>query len=248
MTNSIAEHRLALLNELDRRAKLLAREATVGKMITPRIMTTINELYLSAKVEQISMGENFESAYHTAITGELEFFIARIHSHYSTVRKLEWKILLRRQESKSVPDIRIVRGEKTLAIIEIKAKGGWIQPFFSEDRYLRDKERFDKGASFNPDEMIRKEKEKLEKNQVKFNLERGDIYFLLPTLTLVHRKKYSATFDDYQNYFERTSGLPKQNYILLSKSLRLNLSGKFDQDNLQPTNDFERMLNELALK
>lgn len=246
--SNLVDYRLALLKELDSRAEVLARDVNQGIPITARIMATINELYLSAKIEQTRMGEDFESAYHTAITGELEFFIARIHYHYSNVRNLRWRILLRRQKNKSVPDIRIVRGEKTLAIIEIKAKGGWMQPFFSEERYKRDKERFDTGAAFNPDLLINKEKEKLENNQSRFNLGREDIYFLIPTLTLVHRKKYSATFEDYQNYFEVTSGLPKQNYILLSRSLRLNLSGNFDFDTLQPTNDFERMLSELSKK
>ena len=130
--------KLDFLNEIDQNAKNLAEEFSKGQSITSDVMKIIISLYESAKVEKEFKNEHFDSAYHSPITGNFEFFIARILYHYSNVKNLDWKILLRKQEKKAAPDIRIVKNNTNIAVIEIKAKAGWIQSVFSEERYNYD--------------------------------------------------------------------------------------------------------------
>jgi hypothetical protein len=239
------EMRLKLINEIDERAKHLARSFVDGEQITENLLKTIIELYDSAQIEKDIIDDNFEVAYHTPVTGELELLIARILFHYSKSKELGWKIFLRRQVQKTAPDIRIEINNKTIAIIEIKAKGGWIQPFLSPERYANDKVKFNLDNSFNPDSLILRQKNQLDKYKTTFEINKSNIYFFLPTLALVHRKKYETSIDEYYEYFTKTSGLPKNNYILLSENRRLDLAYKPNLDQLQPTNNFEWMLKDL---
>ncbi|MBL0255097.1 MAG: hypothetical protein IPQ27_09070 [Chitinophagaceae bacterium] len=122
--------RLAYLSDIDKIAKSIAEDFTGGQKITERLLKTIIDLYQSAKVEQAFKDEYFETAYHSPITGELEFFIARILFHYSALNDKKWKIYLRRQESKTAPDIRLLKNDKTFAIIEVKARQVGFSLFF----------------------------------------------------------------------------------------------------------------------
>lgn len=69
-----------LYQVIDKNAKSLALDFSKGKLITNRILETIIELYESAKIERDFTDDYFQTAYHSPITGELEFFISRIFS------------------------------------------------------------------------------------------------------------------------------------------------------------------------
>ena len=235
-------------DSIDKMAKKIADNFVAGGSITQEILKFINELYDSAKVEQSFKSSSFETAYHAPISSELEFYIARIFYHLSELKGKKWKILLRRQQGKTAPDIRIEKGGKTIAIVEIKAKAGWIQPFFSEQRYNIDKERFENGSSFDPDALIVKSREQLTKYFQVFAITNDDIFLFLPTLALVHRKKYNTTLEEYRNYFSQTSGFPKENLILLSENKSLDLSLAIEGKELSPTRDFEKLLDKLLKK
>ncbi len=235
-------------DSIDKMAKKIADNFVAGGSITQEILKFINELYDSTKVEQSFKSSSFETAYHAPISSELEFYIARIFYHLSELERKEWKILLRRQQGKTAPDIRIEKGGKTIAIVEIKAKAGWIQPFFSEQRYNVDKERFENGSSFDPDALIVKSREQLTKYFQVFAITNDDIFLFLPTLALVHRKKYNTTLEEYRNYFSQTSGFPKENLILLSENKSLDLSLAIEGKELSPTRDFEKLLDKLLKK
>ena len=235
-------------DSIDKMAKKIADNFVAGGSITQEILKFINELYDSAKVEQSFKSSSFETAYHAPISSELEFYIARIFYHLSELERKEWKILLRRQQSKTAPDIRIEKGGKTIAIVEIKAKAGWIQPFFSEQRYNVDKERFENGSSFDPDALIVKSREQLTKYFQVFAITNDDIFLFLPALALVHRKKYNTTLEEYRSYFSQTSGFPEENLILLSENKSLDLSLVIEGKELFPTRDFEKLLDKLLKK
>ena len=212
--------------------------------VTEKVLTAIIAMYQSAKVEHYFKDDFFDTAYHSPITGELEFFISRILYHLSKIKNKTWKILLRRQENKIVPDIRLLKENKTFAIIEVKAKAGWIQPFLSPERYQSDKNRLQKGKTgFDPDNLINISKNQLRKYFDTFGISNNDVFLFLPTLALVHRKKYTTELNGYYDYFATTSGLPKDNLILLSSNKRLDLS--YMTNDLFPTNDFEKLLTKL---
>lgn len=230
--------------EIDKTAKGISGKFNKNELITNDVLNTIIKIYQSAKVEESFKDNYFESAYHTPITGDLEFFIARILYHVSKELDKQWIVLLRCQKDKSVPDIRLVKNNKTFAIIEIKAKAGWIQPFLSPERYKRDMRKFNAGgSSFNPNDLIEKSRKQLDKYAKTFNVSKKDIFLLLPTLALVHRKKYETKLNGYYTYFSTTSNLPKKSLVLLSRNMRLDLSNV--RNELLPSNDFENLLNKL---
>lgn len=235
-------------DSIDKKAKKIADNFVAGDLVTEDILKFINELYDSAKVEQSFKTSSFETAYHAPISSELEFYIARIFYHLSELEGKKWKILLRRQQGKTAPDIRIEERGETIAIIEVKAKAGWIQPFFSEQRYNVDKERFEKGSSFDPDALIRKSKLQLTKYSETFAITNRGIFLFLPTLALVHRKKYNTSLQEYRSYFSKTSGFPEENLILLSENKYLDLSLAIEGKELSPTRDFEKLLDKLLKK
>ncbi len=243
------EARKQLLNAIDIIAEELNNEYIEEGTISLSLINSIIDIYKSAQTEEYYIDNSFETAYHTAITGELEFLISRILYHHSRVKLLGWKILLRRQEKRTVPDIRILKDDTTIAIIEIKAKGGWIQPFLSPERYRNDRKRKDYGESnFEPDELIAKQRAQLFKYQETFSLSPDRVFYFIPTMASVHRKKYKTELQDYLFYFEKNSGLPKSNLILLSSNLRLDLSKKkIDYSKLNPMDRFESMIQKLEL-
>lgn len=241
---NIVESKYNYYKFLDLKAKSIS-EKLKTKSASIELLNLIIELYKSAKVElNFTNADEFESAYHSPITSEFEFAISRILFHYSKVNNLGWKVLLRKQIAKTAPDIRIEKGNKTLAVIEIKVKAGWIQPFLSQDRFDNDSLKYkNKKSKSNPVDLVEKLKNQLLKYKNVFDLEVENIFFLLPTLDNVHRNHYKKELLDYVEYFEKTSGLPADNLILLSKNIKLNLSEPGNNPSLEPTTSFERMLN-----
>lgn len=229
---------------LDDSAKNIAISFTNNLKISEVILNQIINLYGKAKIEQHFKDDFFDSSYHAPITGDFEFFISRILYNLSKVKNKSWKILLRKQEKKYAPDIRIVRDGKTLFIVEIKAKAGWIQCFFSPDRYENDLNRFNTGRKpdFNPDDLNERVRKQFNNYHDAYNLPKNNIFLLLPTFALVHRKKYKTDLEQYYDFFEKQSGLPKNNLILLSSNLDLDLSNPKDKI-LSPTDDFDNFLN-----
>lgn len=235
--------RKSYLERLDNVAESAAKLSTDGTEISALVLKTIVELYKAAKAESSFTNDKFETAYHSPITGELEFLVARILYHYSSVNGRGWKILLRRQVNKTAPDIRIEVQGKTIAVIEVKAKAGWIQPFFSAERYALDEAKFAEGGDLNPELLVQGVRRQLDKYRVAFGLSENDVFMLLPTLALVHRKKSETDLGGYLTNFESNSGLPAANLILLSGNINLDLSYKIGE--LEPTDGFERLLQGL---
>lgn len=228
-------------DELDRVAKIAATHSLDDVQISETILRTLAQLYVAAKVEREFEDELFETAYHSPVTGELEFLVARILYHYSVRNDRGWKVLLRRQERRTAPDIRLTKGGITFAVIEIKAKAGWMQGFFSPERFARDKAKFDlKEGALDPDVRNDKSRDQLGKYFNTFDIRSEHVFLLLPTLAFVHRKKSKMDLEGYYDYFSQTSGLPRENLILLSGNMSLDLSYKMGD--LLPTGNFERML------
>lgn len=236
-------------DRLDSLANEIGDALRNGEPVSAQIMEAIVQMYDSAKTERDYECSRFECAYHTPITGEFEFLVARILYHYSEQDKLGWRVFLRRQVKKTVPDIRITNGEEPIGVIEIKSKGGWIQPFFSEEKYRADKRKLKNGQSdHDPDETIIKLKGQITKYEKVFSLKPDDIFYILPTLAQVHKNKYHAGYSDYRNYFSKTSGLPESNFVLLSSNLTLDLSNASKSLDFVPTDNFETMVASLRRK
>jgi len=233
-------------NYLDRKARHLAFNLSKGQEVTKLLLDYISELYDSAKSEKDFINDKFESAYHNPITSDLEFLIVRTLYHYSNIKNLNWKVCLRKQKGKTAPDIRVDKNNKTIAIIEIKARAGWIQPFFSQEREKKDTKKLKEGTGkYDPKDLIKNQKYQLSKYVKTFKIKKDQIFLLLPTLSGVHRKISNRKLSDYENDFAKNSGLSKDNLILLSKNLLLNLSPDCKRKNYQPTDKFERFIKKI---
>ena len=227
---------------LDRKARHIAHKLSKKQAVTKLLLDYIKELYESAKVANLQ-NKRFESAYHNPISSELEFLVARVLYHYSNFKKTDWKIYLRRQVGKTAPDIRIESNNKTRAIIEVKAKAGWIQPFFSKERYVKDMKKLRTGESeSDPGDLIQKVKKQLVKYYKTYNVKPKQVFVLLPSLKSVHRKKSTQQIKDYELQFKKNSGLPQKSLILLSNNPLLDLSSKPSRKQYQVTNNFEKFV------
>lgn len=247
MVKKLVQLKKSYYNYLDRKAKYIAFNFSGGRRITNLLLDYISELYDSAKVEKDFTNKKFESAYHPSVTPELEFLIARTLYYYSDIKNLDWKIYLRRQVKKTAPDVRIERNKKTIAIIEIKARAGWIQPFFSGEREKKDTRKLNDGiGKYDPKDLIKRQKAQLSKYVKTFKIDKEQIFLLLSTLSGVHRKNSNRKLSDYENDFIRNSGLSKDNLILLSKNLSLNLGLECKRKNYQPTNSFEEFIDKTS--
>ena len=232
---------------LDGKARHLAHLFIKRKHGTPLLLDYIGELYDSAKSDSAFKSNKFEVAYHNPISSELEFLIARVFFHYSNLKGFGWKIYLRRQFGKTAPDIRIEKGDKTIAIIEIKAKAGWIQPFFNSDRMGEDLSRWRSGKSdFNPKELIKRVQNQFQKYNKEYGIRPERVFILLPTLIHTHRKGSRRRMVDYESDFSKNSRLPKTNLILLSNNLSLDLSKNSDGSKYEPTKKLEHLFEILG--
>jgi len=232
-------------------AKDVAKKYSKGKKISEAVLKTIISLYKSAQTERrFREPGKFDCAYHAPVTHDFEFFISRILYYHNEINNLGWEILLRKQKNKIVPDVRIAIDGKNIAIIEIKAKGGFIQQFLSEDRFKSDEINFPLGKSkYDPHKLVEEQREQLHKYLRTFEVEKENLFYIIPTLAMVHRKYYGAVYESYINNFNLRSGIPKENFVLISKSLDLDLANDgHDIDipvDLQSTDCFENMLGKL---
>jgi len=237
----------AVYKILDEDAKKHVTDYIKTKVITGNIVNTIIKLYNDVSEEKKFNDEYFQSAYQMSVTPLFEFYLGRLFFHYFKIRGIEAVVYLRKQTQKCAPDIRIEQKGKTKAIIEVKIKGGWIQPFFSQERYDNDIEKKNNNIrDFNPQEIVDKQNDQINKyNEIFGN---PLVFVLLPTFNMIHRKKYKATIESYKIVFHKRTGLPKKNLVVLSKNLILNLSKAKKTDNLDLTNDFEFMFESIIKK
>lgn len=221
-------------NELDSAAKGIAA-AIDGYSASQKILDTIHSLYNSAQTERLFKSNLFDCAYHNPITSEFEFLIARTLGYYIP----ESAIWLRRQQNKIAPDVCVRYNDLPVAVVEIKSKAGWIQPFFSNEREKKDAAKFKNGAEYDPKAQIEKIRGQLLKYSDKLGIDKKMTFMLLPTLAHVHRKKSTRKLGDYFSDFARNSHLPKENLILLSANMSLDLARKCSPADYMPTKQFE---------
>jgi len=233
-----------------------------GTKLSWDLLKQISAIYAGAKVENsIEPSENFSAAYHTPITGDLEFLIARTLYYYGNPvegvnanENLGWAVHLRRQQKKKgmmlAPDIRIERQGRTIGIIEIKARVGWMQAFFSKARLEED---IAQGKG-NSRELIGKAQAQLEKYIDGYDfghLKTERMFMLIPSLEAAHRKKRTReTFKVFKRTFVEHSGLKEKNLVVLTKDLNYDAgmlsksSGKAQLANPdEVTGDFEKMVS-----
>ena len=229
---------------IDNLANNLVNQFESGEAIAEDILEIIREIYEAAKVEKELSNNQFEVAYHTSVTGDVEFLFARFFYHLIEARELNWKVYLRRQFQRIVPDIRIESEGKTLAIIEIKSKVGWMQSFFSKDRVKHDLERLKSGEStLNPEVDILKKRNQLWKYIEHFNINSDRFYVLVPSLKQVYRKKYGRKYEYFKSCFSDHSKLPSENLVVLSNDLTYEVSDLLSPSSV--TNEFEIMVNKV---
>ena len=117
------------------------------------------------------------------------------------------------------------RNGKTIAILEIKNKVGWMQQFFSKESEAKYLDRFNSGGSSkDPRKQIEEIRNQLLKYSVNFKVEKDKIFLLLPTFASVHRKNSHRTMEDYLSDFETNFTLSKENILIMSNNLSLHLS------------------------
>jgi hypothetical protein len=236
-------HYIKFYQTIDEKANDIAKKISNNENVTSDILQFINEIYIEvASYKGYFHDDKFESAYHEPITPYLEFFIARILYHFSRMRQLDWKIYLRRQVGKKpnrvAPDIRIEKNGKTIAIIEIKAKIGWAQGMFSEERFKKYEKKSRK--------IIDRFRKTLEKYKNLFNIDYSQIFLLIPSLKEAHKKTSNESFENHRYWTSKSTGLSEENIIVLSRNLELELEEKeVDPNELSPTDYFENMIKKL---
>ncbi len=246
MVKKLVQLKKEYCNYLDRKARHIAYLLKRNKKVTKLLLDYISELYDCANTEKDFSNDYFQSAYHQPITSDLEFMLARILYHYSNLYKLNWVISLRKQKKNVetgkmvAPDIKIEKEGRIIAIIEIKAKAGWMQPFFSEKRELKDKE-----LGRHPEKKINESRDQLLKYACLDNCQKNNVFVFLPTFIHVDRKKYNDTIDSYRKTFAKNSTLNEENLIILSENTSLNLTLSNERQDYQPTGDFEHFVNKL---
>ena len=247
MNEKLNELNKSFYDGIDAMSADIANKLLNGETITKDLLLDIAELYEASKCEKLFENKNFEVAYHEAISSKMEFFISRILYHYSKLKLLGWKIYLRRQVGKTAPDVRIEKNGKTIAILELKAKTGWIQPLFSYDRFEKDMEKFKmKKTGKNPDDLIKRTISQMDKYVDTFSIKKQNIFFIIPTLREAHRIKYNKKLEDYRNYFKKITGLDDKNIIILSNNLGLDLDKIESKEEYEPTNEFENFIKYLS--
>jgi hypothetical protein len=236
--------------------------------VSEDLLWQISGIYLGAKVEnKMDKAQNFYAAYHTPITGDLELLIARTLYHYSQLKGLDWTIYLRKQVTKEVgvlvPDVRIDKDEETIGVIEIKARVGWIQPFFSDEQFKAAKSRFDKrpDRAKDPKLIVTSSQEQLKKYIDGFHLrdsKNQKLFMLVPSLKQVHRKKLEKGnntdfYAKYKKTYAVNSDLEEESLVVLTKDLHYD-AGMVDKKSSKPiladqtkvTQDFENMVRSLT--
>lgn len=247
VSNNIIDLNKSFYDSIDVMSNNIAKKLLKEEMVTKDMLLDIVEIYKASGCEKLFEDENFEAAYHEAVSSKMEFFISRILYHYSKLKSLGWKIYLRRQVGKTAPDVRIAKNGKTIAILELKAKTGWIQPLFSYDRFEKDMEKFKtKKIGRNPNDLIKRIADQMDKYVSTFGIQKQNIFFILPTFREAHRKKYNKKLEDYRNFFKKNIGLENKNIIVFSNNLNLDLDNVKSKDDFEPTNEFENFIRYLS--
>ena len=231
---------------LDSKAKYLASLLITHKKMTRLLLDYIEELYTSAKIEREFSNDFFKSSYHNPVTSELEFLIARILYHYSIKKDLGWKIYLRSQVKKTAPDIRIVKDNKTLALIEIKAKIGWMQVVFSQELFAKDLAILKSGKNkYDPRVEIEKFKYQINKHCKAHEVSKDRFFLFLPSLYEAHRRGSKYKVEDYEKDFIKNFSLPEENFVLLSRNLEFEVGRGGQNVDYKSTDHFERMVQKI---
>jgi hypothetical protein len=242
-------NRKKYFDTLDEMAQANANKLAKDEAVTDDLLKQIRSIYLGAKAEYLICEDetDFDVAYHTSVTGDVEFLLARTLHHYNRILTLDWSVYLRCQRKGVAPDIRIERGEKTLSIIEIKSKVGWMQGFFSDEQFEAGLRRFKMNKTkSNPEEQRKKAHYQLHKYKDTFNVDMDYVYMLVPSLKQAHRKKSLATYSDYKNTFSRNAELPSSNLVVFTDDLRYEVSSLALPGMEFITSEFEWMIGEIA--
>lgn len=247
MVNQLINTKLHYVEVLEALALKNAETLEADKGVTRSLVEQLDGIYKAAQVEKRYEDKEFyESAYHTPVTGDFEFLVARTLHHFGQKLNLGWKVSLRKQSAKAAPDIRLAIGERTVGIVELKTKLGWVQPFFSSQQREKDeKRRIDGKSEFDPKLWIEEWKKKFDKYEKVFKVRKEYVYLLVPSLHHVHRIKSDEKVPEYRQNFASNSGLPEHNLVLLSDDLKYDPGA--NKNNLPDgvTLEFERMVNEL---
>jgi hypothetical protein len=97
-------------------------------------------------------------------------------------------------------------------------------------------------SDFDPRVLIKKVRKQMTKYSDTFEIKPERVFVFLPSLKLVHRKRSTRKLEDYEADFAKNSGLSRQNLIILSQNLSLDLSSNQLKKNFQPTDRFERFV------
>lgn len=261
--------KLQYYNVLDKRALELAEKFKNNLDVTFDVLTLIYRLYESTKVVEIFNEDDFSLAYNPPITSDFEFLIARIFHHYSKICNLNWVIFLRRQkgikgkETQNIdelqdkakkiktklvaPDIRIEKNGAAIALIEIKARTSYAKSFFSKLIY----EKAIDPKNNQHDILNQKCRDQINKYLKCFKCKPSDFYYIVPSLFGSHGKTSTETLKQHLDFFKKESGLPRNNFVLLSNNMNLDLSNlkqELNENELQPTSLLEDMMKKLASK
>ncbi len=234
---SLQTHRVKYYKIIDSWAKqnaLKLKNKELDHSVSADLLKQISAIYMGAKVESIiEPNTNFSTAYHTPITGDLEYLIARTLYRYSLEEELGWEVYLRKQIKMNngmlAPDVRIEKSGIIIGIIEIKARVGWMQPFFSEEQRIKAMMRRERNPNAkDPDKIIKAAKDQLTKYVDGFGLaesKKEKVFMLVPSLAAAYRKKNASLksmeeiYSEYKYTFSDNSGLDPQNLVVLTKDL-----------------------------
>jgi len=241
---TILENKKEYFRILDMKAIEIAEELLKNQDVSIKMLNVVNVLYESSKLDFLE-DSSFDAAYHNPITSDFEFYLSRIFYHISEMRGLGWSVHLRRQKNNCAPDIRVDKDGIPLFIIEVKVKAGWMQEVFSDRRFKHDMDRFKNGADIpDPNDRVGRVSKQLDKYREKLNVPIENVYVVLASLANVHRKKYKdSNVDTYKDTFVKNTGLPKDNLVVLTKTLDKHLGNIMSVEEIEASNDFERIID-----
>lgn len=151
---------------------------------------------------------------------------------------------LRSQSRKTAPDVRVTKNGKTIALVEIKAKIGWMQPVFSGEIFKKDMARLkSKKSQYSPKSTVDAFKGQVRKHCRAHKVPKDAFFLLLPSLSNAHRTGSKEKLKDHEAHFVKSSGLPKENFVLLSENLEFHLGdNSVGRKEYKTTDRFERMV------
>jgi len=248
MKNDLMSVSIQHFKIIDEYSLKLANDFKSDKTITYQMIQAIVDFYDTANIEKNINTERFTSAYHTPVTADFEFLLARLLFHIGILYKKEWKIDLRRQEKKATPDIRISNGGKTLWILELKVGMSWAKSFICPTFYKKAIKKYEIDNKWDPDLFNRKCSLVLDKYSEIYSIPKEKIFLVIPSLASIHYRRESKhlNLNDYRNHFNSVSGLPNRNLVIFNNNLLQNLANpKEAKVPFQPTMELESMITKL---